>query len=44
MKECKYCGTSYKDDLTACPNCGGNLFYSGEEMFGAILRQAEHFA
>lgn len=39
MKECKYCGTSYKDELTACPNCGGNLFYSGEE-----LAEAEEYA
>lgn len=24
MKECKYCGSFYDDNLSHCPNCGGN--------------------
>lgn len=32
MKECKYCGTKYKDELDVCPNCGGNLIVAAEEI------------
>lgn len=32
MKECKYCGTKYKDEQDACPNCGGNLIVTAEEI------------
>lgn len=39
MKECKYCGTKYRDELDVCPNCGGNLIVTAEE-----IAQAAEFA
>lgn len=42
MKECKYCGTKYKDELDVCPNCGGNLIVTAEEIAQAAeLAQKE---
>lgn len=42
MKECKYCGTKYKDELDVCPNCGGNLIVTAEEIAKAAeLAQKE---
>lgn len=42
MKECKYCGTKYKDELDSCPNCGGNLIVTAEEIAKAAeLAQKE---
>lgn len=31
MKECKYCGSTYADSLSACPNCGGSKIVTAEE-------------
>lgn len=31
MKECKYCGTIYADNLSACPSCGGTRTVTDEE-------------
>lgn len=42
MKECKYCGTKYKDELDVCPNCGGNLIVTAQEIAQAAeLAQKE---
>lgn len=42
MKECKYCGTKYRDELDICPNCGGNLIVTAEEIAQAAeLAQKE---
>lgn len=32
MKECRYCGSGCDDNARLCPNCGGNRFYSEEEI------------
>ena len=31
MKECKYCGTKYADNLLTCPSCGANVVVSEKE-------------
>lgn len=31
MKECKYCRTTYDDNLGACPNCGGTKIVTAQE-------------
>lgn len=31
MKECKYCHSMYDDNLTVCPNCGGNKIVTAED-------------
>lgn len=42
MKECRYCGSQYADNLTACPNCGGNKIVTAQEkMEEAVLQQKE---
>ena len=42
MKECKYCGSLYADNLSACPNCGGNKIVTAQEkMEEAVLQQKE---
>lgn len=42
MKECKYCRSMYDDNLTICPNCGGNKIITAEERAEeAGLRQKE---
>lgn len=41
MKECKYCRSMYDDNLTICPNCGGNKIITAEERAEetALLRK-----
>lgn len=39
MKECRYCGTVYADNLATCPNCGGNKVVSEEEKNESRLLQ-----
>ena len=39
MKECKYCGSKYRDELDSCPNCGGNLIVTAEELSEAAELQ-----
>jgi len=42
MKECKYCGSLYADNLTSCPNCGGSKIVTAQEkMEEAVLQQKE---
>lgn len=42
MKECKYCRSMYDDNLTICPNCGGNKIITAEDRAEeAGLRQKE---
>lgn len=31
MKECRYCGTQYADELLSCPNCGANVVVSEKD-------------
>lgn len=31
MKECKYCGTKYADNLLTCPSCGANVVVSEKD-------------
>lgn len=32
MKYCSSCGSEYRDEVTACADCGGTQFHSAEEM------------
>jgi len=41
MKECKYCGTSYADNIGTCPNCGGSVVITAEDR-QKVVEQAQH--
>ena len=32
MKICKACNTEYSDELTSCPNCGSNKYYTADDL------------